>query len=55
MTLLRFLDVTTYRYYLQQFLDTIIPTQKKSAINLIADFRNPKTINEVDFRNIQAI
>lgn len=55
MTLLRFLSVTTYRYYLQQFLDSIIPTQRKSAISLIVDFRNPKTIDDADFRNPKTI
>jgi len=55
MTLLRFLAPTTYRYYLQQFMDSIIPKQRKSAINMIADFRNPMTVNEVDFINIQEI
>ncbi|KKN76250.1 hypothetical protein LCGC14_0372760 [marine sediment metagenome] len=55
MTLLRFLSVTTYRYYLEQFIDSLVPTQRKSAISLIADFRDPKTINDVDFINIQEI
>lgn len=55
MTLLRFLSVTTYRHYLEQFIDSLIPTQRKSAIEMIADFRNPITINEVDFINIQEI
>jgi len=55
MTLFRFLSVTTYRYYLEQFIDSIIPLQRKSAISLIADFRNPQTVNDVDFLNIQEI
>lgn len=55
MTLLRFLHVTTYRHYLEQFMDSVIPLQRKSAIEMIADFRNPMTVNEVDFINIQEI
>ena len=66
MTLLRFLNVNVYRYYIQNFLDNIIPTDRRSAILLIPDFRNsktvdeasfrnPKTVDEVDFRTIQEI
>jgi len=55
MTLLRFLNVTTYRHYIAQFLDSVFPQQRKSAIVLVADFRNPQTVIEVDFRTIQAI
>lgn len=55
MTLLRFLSVTTYRHYLEQFMDSLVPQQRNSAISLIVDFRNPQTVNDVDFRNIQEI
>lgn len=55
MTLFRFLHVPPYRYYMARFLDSVFPLQRKSAIVLITDFRNPQTVNEVDFRNIQAI
>lgn len=57
MTLLRFLNVTTYRYYISQLLRPffLVPIQGKSAISLTADFRNPKTTIEVDFETIQKV
>lgn len=55
MTLFRFLSVTTYRHYLESFIDSIVPLNIRSAITLTADFRNPQTINEASFRNPQTV
>ena len=55
MTLLRFPSVTVYRHYLHRIIGVFSPTQDRSAILVIVDFRNSKTINETSFRNPKTI
>ena len=51
MVLMQYLSTTVYHYYstLSQTIFAVI--QKKSAIKLTADFRNPRTLTNSDFRN----
>ena len=52
MTFMQYLSTTVYRYYIKRFV-TIAEAvlNRKSAIMVQIDFRNPRTMTTKNFRN----
>lgn len=52
MTFMQYLSTTVYRYYIKQSLLKVIGIfEKRSAILITVDMRNPKTLSSGGMRN----